>query len=438
MPEDAAARSSRTGPFDLPLIAGLEGELARCRAALAAAEAEKLGLLRALVAARRGAAGEAEQAELSESLTLLNEELRASNEELQAGEARFRAMADNIPQLAWMARPDGWIFWYNRRWYDYTGTTPAEMAGDGWTAVLHPDHLGGVVNAWRGALAAGHPWEYTFPLRAADGSWRWFLTRANPVRDAAGAITLWFGTNTDITDRLETEAALREREAELARVQRIGRIGGFEIDLRAGGFRNRRSPEYLRLHSLPAAASREPHAAWVERLHPADRARAERHFLEAVNGTARDYAAEYRIVLPDGRVRWIAASGEIERDAEGRPVRMVGAHQDVTERKADAARQELLAREVDHRAKNVLAVVQSVLRMTRAPDQAAFVRAVEGRVAALARAHSLLAEQRWDRAALRTLVEDELAGHGAERVALLGPPLDLAPAAVQPLAMALH
>jgi PAS domain S-box-containing protein len=131
---------------------------------------------------------------------------------------------------------------------------------------------------------------------------------------------------------LSMQALLREREAELTRVQRIGRIGGFEIDLRDGGFRSYRSPEYLRLHGLPPDAAQEPHGAWVSRLHPQDRDRVEAGFKAAVAGTGRDYAAEYRIITPDGQ-RWIAAVGEIERDADGAPLLMVGVHIDITRTK---------------------------------------------------------------------------------------------------------
>ncbi len=131
----------------------------------------------------------------------------------------------------------------------------------------------------------------------------------------------------------ERAAALALREAELARVQRIGRIGGFEIDLRSG--RNFRSPEYMAVQGKAAAAALEQHADWVARLHPEDRDAAERCFLDAVSdhSGATDYAQEYRIVTPEGGVRWISARGEIERDAQGRALRMVGAHHDITDRK---------------------------------------------------------------------------------------------------------
>ena len=126
---------------------------------------------------------------------------KSAEESLRESEWRFRAMADNIPQFAWMARPDGHIFWYNRRWFEYTGTTLEQMQGWGWTQVHHPDYADKVVERIHRSWDTGEPWEDTFPLRGKDGQHRWFLSRALPIRDAEGRVTLWFGTNTDITEQ---------------------------------------------------------------------------------------------------------------------------------------------------------------------------------------------------------------------------------------------
>ena len=135
----------------------------------------------------------------------------------------------------------------------------------------------------------------------------------------------------DVTRDYLAAAALREREAELARVQQIGRIGGLEVDLRTG-FRNRRSPEYLLIHGLPPEAADESHEDWVRRIHPEDRTATEKKFRDAVAGKVRDYNAQYRIIRPsDGETRWISVRSTIERDAQGRAIRLVGAHTDVTE-----------------------------------------------------------------------------------------------------------
>lgn len=113
---------------------------------------------------------------------------------------RFRTLADNMSQFAWMADGKGSIFWYNKRWYDYTGTALEEMRGWGWKKVHHPDHVDRVVEKIQCSWDTGRPWEDVFPLRGKDGQYRWFLSRALPIRDEGGHIVRWFGTNTDITE----------------------------------------------------------------------------------------------------------------------------------------------------------------------------------------------------------------------------------------------
>ncbi|MEZ5291051.1 MAG: PAS domain S-box protein [Vicinamibacterales bacterium] len=135
---------------------------------------------------------------------------RRAEAALLAEESRFRTLADNISQLAWMADPTGWIFWYNRRWFEYTGTTLDQMQGWGWRAVHHADHVERVVSRIQHSWDTGEPWEDTFPLRGADGEFRWFLSRALPIRDSGGAIVRWFGTNTDITELLRLESELTD------------------------------------------------------------------------------------------------------------------------------------------------------------------------------------------------------------------------------------
>ncbi len=135
----------------------------------------------------------------------------------------------------------------------------------------------------------------------------------------------------DVTHEHQATIALREREAELARVQQIGRIGGLEVDLRTG-FRNRRSPEYLLVHGLPPDAENETHDDWVRRIHPEDREATEAKFREAIKAGVREYSVQYRIIRPsDGEVRWISVKSLIERDENGRAMRLVGAHTDVTD-----------------------------------------------------------------------------------------------------------
>jgi PAS domain S-box-containing protein len=144
-------------------------------------------------------------------------ELRANRtaEEVARREAQFRNLAEALPTLCWMAYGDGHIFWYNSRWYEYTGTTLEQMEGWGWRSVHDPEMLPEVMDRWTASLRTGANFEMVFPLRRADGSFRPFLTRIVPIRDESGHIVRWFGTNTDITKQKEVEKELRDANADL-------------------------------------------------------------------------------------------------------------------------------------------------------------------------------------------------------------------------------
>lgn len=148
-----------------------------------------------------------------------DERMRAERA-LRASEAQFRMLADNMSQFAWMAQPDGHIYWYNKRWYDYTGTSLETMQTLGWGAVNHPDHHQRVCDSLHQAFVAGTVWEETLPLRDKHGGFRWFLSQAVPIRDELGIVIHWFGTNTDITAQVAAEEALRELNDNLER--RVG------------------------------------------------------------------------------------------------------------------------------------------------------------------------------------------------------------------------
>lgn len=132
-----------------------------------------------------------------------------NQERLRQSEAQFKALADNIPQLAWMSDPEGHIFWYNKRWYEYTGADEAATLGHGWRSVHHPEHEERATRHFLESLKAGEVWEDTFPLRGRNGKFRWFLSRAHPIRGQDGNIQMWFGTNTDITDQKQREERIQ-------------------------------------------------------------------------------------------------------------------------------------------------------------------------------------------------------------------------------------
>jgi len=154
--------------------------------------------------------------EVADRAWTADERMRAESA-LRASEEQFRTLADNMSQFAWMADPAGRIYWYNKRWYDYTGTTLEAMRALGWRSVHHPDHHERVSASMKRAVAIGSIWEETFPLRGKSGQYRWFLARAVPIRDDFGQVTRWFGTNTDITAQVTAEEALRELNDNLER-----------------------------------------------------------------------------------------------------------------------------------------------------------------------------------------------------------------------------
>ncbi|UOR06472.1 PAS domain-containing protein [Hymenobacter aerilatus] len=130
-------------------------------------------------------------------------------------EADLATMANSIAQLAWIADGEGNVTWYNQRWYDYTGTTLEQSKGQNWQQVHHPDYVQGVVERLQQAFAAGEAWEDTFPLRGQDGTYRWFLSRAVPLRNPLGDILRWFGTNTDVTQMRQLQEQLSQAYEDL-------------------------------------------------------------------------------------------------------------------------------------------------------------------------------------------------------------------------------
>lgn len=142
-------------------------------------------------------------------------ERRHRESALRENEARLRTIVNTIPQLAWIAEADGSRSWYNQRWYDYTGMTPAEAGGWGWQRIHDPDLLPEVMEHWNKCTAAEQPFDMEIPLRGADDQLRIFLTRAEPLRDAEDRVVQWFGTNTDVNDQRLAEKARRETEQQL-------------------------------------------------------------------------------------------------------------------------------------------------------------------------------------------------------------------------------
>jgi PAS domain S-box-containing protein len=239
-------------------------------------------------------------------------ERRRQAEALAESEANFRALADNIPTLCWMANPDGWIYWYNRRWHDYTGTTPEQMEGWGWQSVHDPDILPQVLERWKASLASGEPFEMVFPLRGADGVFRPFLTRVQPLCDDAGRIARWFGSTTDISEQRAAQDALRELNETLEsqvedRTAERDRLWALSEDLLVvadyKGHLLRVSPSWTRLLGHDEATLLA--AAYASFIHPDDLG-AVVGILSEMRESGRPVSFEDRVRAADGSYRWIA------------------------------------------------------------------------------------------------------------------------------------
>ncbi|MBC7454874.1 MAG: PAS domain S-box protein, partial [Massilia sp.] len=157
---------------------------------------------------------------------------KSAEDTLRQSEEVLRALANSIPQLAWMAQADGTIVWYNERWYEYTGTTAEQMSGWGWQAT-HPEVLPAVLQRWNDSVRTGAPFDMEFPIRGADGAFRWFLTRVNAVRDRLGHVVGWFGTSTDVDQVKRVQQALRDESNVLELLNSTGSALARQRDLRS-------------------------------------------------------------------------------------------------------------------------------------------------------------------------------------------------------------
>ena len=246
-------------------------------------------------------------------------------EALRESEEKFRTMADNISQFAWMADEQGRIFWYNRRWFDYTGTTLEEMEGWGWKKVHHPDHVDRVVKKIRLCFETGEFWEDTFPLRGQDGNYRWFLSRAIPIRDANGKVLRWFGTNTDVTAQREAETALRQSEGLYRAIGESNDYGIWVCD--AEGRNTYASESFLKLVGLTQEECSE--FGWGRVLHPDDVERTISAWKECVQAGGV-WDCEHRFRGVDGRYHPILARGVPVRDADGLILGWAGFNLDIS------------------------------------------------------------------------------------------------------------
>jgi PAS domain S-box-containing protein len=262
------------------------------------------------------------------------EALRSAFEEIRNSETRLRKIIDTIPTLAWCSLPDGAGIFWNRRWHEYTGLSLEVVRGWGWQNAIHPEDLKEITDKWLGFLAAGQPGEVEGRLRRFDGVYRWFLFRAEPLRDESGNIVNWYGTDTDIDDLKRAEAKLRQDEQELRRM--TDAIPQTIFVLNPDGkaiYANRVALEYTG-RSLDDVRADDFRARI---LHPDDvqRLREERH--KALSGAA-PFENEQRTLGKDGKYRWFLFRYNPLLDESGKVIRWYVTGTDIDDRKRDEER----------------------------------------------------------------------------------------------------
>jgi len=261
------------------------------------------------------------------------EDRKRADEALRASERNLLLIINTIPMLAWSTRPDGFCDFLNQRWLDYAGMTAEEARGWAWGAAIHPEDAKGLVDYWQSCLATGTPVDTEARMRRFDGEYRWFLFRANPLRDEAGNIVRWYGTNVDIEDRKRAEAELRRSQVLLAEGQRVSQTGSFYW--RADTDEIRSSEELYRIlefeQGSPVTLGRI-----AGRVHPEDIPLLNEKVARArAGGSDLDY--EMRLRMADASFKYLRMTAYGTRDRDG-GLEYVGAVQDVTERRrSDAA-----------------------------------------------------------------------------------------------------
>jgi PAS domain S-box-containing protein len=296
----------------------------------------------------------------------------------------FVLLADAIPTLCWIARGDGYIVWYNKRWHAYCGTTPAAMEGWGWQDVHDPAVLPEVITRWTQSIDRGEPFEMVFPLRGADGIFRPFLTRIVPLKDMTGRVVRWFGTNTEIGDQLRAE---HERDVSEATYKVLtDAMPQMVWSTLPDGYHDYYNRRWYEFTGVPYGST--DGEAWNGMFHPDDQARAWEIWRTSLR-TGQPYEVEYRLRHHSGEYRWTLGRALPVRNERGEIVRWIGTCTDIHAARQAMAHAELLSRELSHRIKNIFAILASLVRISlrRDPSAKSFARDLLDRIQALGRAH---------------------------------------------------
>ena len=285
-------------------------------------------------------------------------EQKIAEEKIRQSEEQLRSLANSIPQLAWMTDAEGWIYWYNQRWYDYTGTSLEEMQGWGWQSVHHPDLIEDVTERFKKAIAIGEPYEQTFLLRSKEGEYRWFLTRAIPIRNEGGKIVQWFGTNTDVTDQRNTEEALKESEARFRLLADSMPQQIWTGD--TAGNLNYFNEAVYQFSGLSFDDIQKN--GWLQIVHPDDKEANITRWMHSIK-TGEDFFMEHRFKNHAGEYRWQLSRAKPKKNNEGKIQLWVGTSTDIHEQKMKEEKKDEFLSIASHEIKTPLTTAKAYLQM---------------------------------------------------------------------------
>lgn len=365
---------------------------------------------------------------------------KRSIDALRRNEQRHRTLVSATSTVTWSCPPSGLQIEPQPEWMAFTGQTAKDVIGDGWTKALHPDDLASAAAKWQAAVGSGEPFSNEQRIRRHDGQWRWMSVHAVPIRDGDGSIVEWFGMNVDITERKQAAERVRSAHDAFRHLVERSPFGIFAVDAD------------FRLVQVSDGARKV-----FENVRPL---------------IGRDFAEVLRVIWPEpfaseaiGRFRHTLATGEAYRTTstvqsradidgleaydwriermtlpDGRPG-VVCHFYDLSERQRFEEQIKFLMREVNHRSKNLLGLVQSVARQTASSSPGDFLERFQERMQALAASHDLLVKSAWRAVPLDQLVRSQMAhfaGLIGTRISVRGPAVNVTAAAAQTLAMAMH
>lgn len=374
-------------------------------------------------------------------------ENRRTQMERNDSEQRFKVLTDSMPQMIWTTLPDGFHDYYNRRWYEFTGTLDGSTDGEGWNGVFHPEDQERAWARWRYCLSTGDPYEIEYRLRHHTGEYRWVLGRAMPLRDEAGRIVRWFGTCTDIHEIKATEAALAESEVRFRTLVEVApQIVWFSAPDGAITYVSPYWYDYTGSDLDSTIAD-----GWAAAIREDLRDTVLGAWRASISaGTFWEFEFPLRRAA-DGQYRWFLARGQPIRDGEGRILQWAGIAIDIHERRQAEEARELLAGELAHRIKNIFAVVGSLISLSARGGEAsvaAYAKDLRERLRNLAEAHEYVRPHSpvsrpqpisiTLHGLMKTLLGAYLDGEGRSRIQVSGDNHPVAPKAATAMALIFH